>query len=254
MLVLRCAIAAVLVVLPVSSFAHDLWIVPGEGGVVELAQGMEFPLSDGAPKKKSFESLEVVAPDGSRRALLKFEAERGLYLAAAVTTAKSIELSAAEFNEYLISDGLAHVWMERAKEKALERPAKEKYQKWVKALVRIGDGPGDATRRLGHVLEIVPSIDPTTLAAPRLLEVTVLFRAKPLAGAYLGWDREGDGPEPAGMVRTDANGRALVPIAGAGRMAIRMTHMTHPREKDHEWASYWTTLTFMVPSGEKAEH
>ena len=48
-------------------------------------------------------------------------------------------------------------------------------------------------------------------------------------------------------MRTNGKGDALIPIAKAGLMAIRLTHMTRPKDKDYEWESFWTTLTFRIP-------
>ena len=74
----------------------------------------------------------------------------------------------------------------------------------------------------------------------------VHLRGKPLAEANLGWSHPGDGESPAGTVRTNAKGEALIPIAHAGPMTIRLTHMTRPNAKDYEWESFWTTLTFRI--------
>ena len=52
---------------------------------------------------------------------------------------------------------------------------------------------------------------------------------------------------PAGYVRTDAKGEALIPIAQTGLMTIRLTHMTRPKMPEYEWESFWTTLTFRLP-------
>ena len=52
---------------------------------------------------------------------------------------------------------------------------------------------------------------------------------------------------PAGMVRTDARGEALIPITKTGLMTIRLTHMTRPKKAEYECESFWTTLTFQLP-------
>ena len=78
------------------------------------------------------------------------------------------------------------------------------------------------------------------------MKVKVHLRGKPLAEANLGWSHPGDGESPAGTVRTNAKGEALIPIAHAGPMTIRLTHMTRPNAKDYEWESFWTTLTFRI--------
>ena len=57
----------------------------------------------------------------------------------------------------------------------------------------------------------------------------------------------GDGPLPSGMLRTDAQGFASIPIARPGLMTIRATYMTQPKTRRFEWASYWTSLTFQTP-------
>ncbi len=244
--------------LPAAASAHDLWIVP-QHGALSFAQGMDFPKSEGPPKVESFQALQVRLPSGKLKTLgCLVEDKRcpkldmkpsapGLYIAAAITTPKTIELDAAAFNSYLVSDGMPHIYLQRAEASALDRPAKEHYQKWVKALLRTGEGPGDPTQPLGHVLEIVPLKDPTKLTDGQTLPVKVLFQGRPLDGARLGWDHPGDGPEPSGTARTNAQGRALIPIAQPGLMTLRLTHMTQPKRKAYEWSSYWTTLTFRVP-------
>ena len=68
-----------------------------------------------------------------------------------------------------------------------------------------------------------------------------------MADANLGWSHPDDGDAPAGTVRTDAKGEALIPLAKTGPMTIRLTHMTRPKTKDYEWESFWTTLTFELP-------
>ena len=154
---------------------------------------------------------------------------------------------AEAFNDYLVSDGLPHIYRLRAKEKTLDRPAVERYTKSPKALVRVGNGKGgDSTKPLGLPLEIVPLADPFGRKAGEALKVRVLFQEKPLAAANLGWDHPSEADGPAGTVRTDRNGEALIPIAQAGLMTIRLTHMTRPKAKDYEWESFWTTLTFRI--------
>lgn len=78
------------------------------------------------------------------------------------------------------------------------------------------------------------------------LRAKVLFRGKPLADANLGWHHAGGGEDPVGTVQTNAKGEALIPIAQTGLLAIRLTHMTRRKNKDYEWESFWTTLTFRL--------
>lgn len=246
--------------------AHDLWLVPPEkpepkkAALVRANSGSKFPKSEHAPDPAKFKRRLLVLPDGSEGALeasgteeksglLKVEpAGPGVYVVAVETEPKLITLPADEFNNYLVSDGLPHIYQLRRKEGILDKPGRERYSKSPKAIMQVGTGGGgDPCRVLGLPLEIVPLRNPFGLKVDDTLRVRVLFRDKPLANANLGWDVAGDGDSPLGTVRTDPHGEALVPIGQVGLMTIRLTHMTRPKEADYEWESFWTTLTFRIP-------
>lgn len=259
---------AALLVAPAA--AHDLWLVPGETAaagkpvVVRANVGMDFPNSELAPDAAAFKRRLLVKPDGKEgtlkaagkegtSGLLEFVPESaGRYVVAVETQPRIITLDADKFNEYLVADGMPHIYRLRAKEKTLDKPAKERYSKHVKALVRVGEGGGgDPGRVVGMALEIVPLRDPFTLKIGEALPVRVLFQGKALAEANVGWQHPGDGETARGYVRTDARGEALVPVARAGLMTVRLTHMTRPKAADYEWESFWSTLTFRVPGPAK---
>lgn len=246
--------------------AHDLWLVPAEtakasGTVTIFANvGEEFPKSESAPDVAAFPQRLLIRPDGTAGILqakgkkdlsgvLHFETRGpGTYVAAVETKPRLLTLAAQDFNHYLATDGLPHIYELRYKEKSLDQPGRERYSKYPKALVRLGGaGGGDPARVLGLLLEIVPLDDPFQLKVGNTLRVRVLFRGKPLPDANLGWQLPDEGDFPRGTVRTDGKGEALVPIARTGLMAIRLTHMTRPKAADYEWESFWTTLTFRIP-------
>jgi hypothetical protein len=240
-----------------------LWLVPDEPSgktmTIRANSGMEFPKSEHAPDPAAFRRRLCIRPDtraaelqpagtADRSGLLRFEvADAGVYVVAVETQPKLITLDAPQFNEYLVADGLPHIYRLRAREKTLDQPGRERYSKSPKAIVRIGEGGGDACRVLGLPLEIVPRRDPFQLATGDTLPVRVLFQGRPLADAPLGWTSPGDGESPRGTVRTDEAGDALIPIGRLGLMTIRLTHMTRPKTAEYEWESFWTTLTFRIP-------
>jgi uncharacterized GH25 family protein len=247
-------------------FAHDLWLIPGEKDVpgkpvlLHANVGMDFPKSVHAIDPAQFKRTLLVGPDGKElqaqsdgvkesSGLLKFQPKQaGIYQLAVQTEPKLIELSAEAFNEYLVADGLSHIFRLRAKEKSLDQPGRERYQKSPKALIQVGDGGGgDWSKALGLPLEIVPLGNPFLLKKGDTLKVRVLFHGKPLPEANLGWQLPGDGETARGTVRTDDQGEALIAIARADLMTVRLTHMIRPKHKDYEWESYWTTLTFRIP-------
>lgn len=247
-------------------FAHDLWLIPPEKPApgkpirIKASVGMDFPKSEHAHDTSRYPERLAIGPDGKPLelksagkdetemvGLLELEAkEPGIYAVAVRTAPRVLALSAEKFNEYLISDGMPHIYLLRAKEKTLDKEARERYSKSPKALLRVGQGGGgDATRPLGLPLEIVPLADPFALKPGDTLKVRVLFQGKALPEANLGWAAPGDGVA-RGYVRTDAKGEALVPIAGPGLMTLRLTHMTRPKAADYEWESFWTSLTFRL--------
>lgn len=244
---------------------HDLWLVPptnpkpGEPLTVKAVSGGKFPVGDRAPDPATFAGLLAVGPDGNPCTVAPLGTEgtagllrltptaAGVYQVAVRTTPKLIVLPADQFNAYLLSDGLPHVYKLRAKEQSLDRPGRERYSKSPKVVVRVGDGGGDPCKPLGLPLEIVPLQDPLGRKPGDTLRVRVLFRERPLKDAYLGWDHPGGGEEPVGTVRTDSRGDALIPVGQSGLMTIRLTHMTRPKAAEYEWESFWTTLTFRVP-------
>jgi hypothetical protein len=260
------ATLAILLALTTPCHGHDLWLIPPEKAevgktlTIRANVGMTFPDSEVAPDLPRYRKRLVHGPDGRVSApeiagkdgtsgLLQFEPkEPGIYAVTVETNPKVITLEADRFNEYLVTDGLLHIFRLRAKEKSLDQPGKERYSKSPKTLLRVGNGfGGNPTKPLDLPLEIVPLHNPFEVRVGETLPVRVLFQGKPLPEANLGWQHPGDGDTPRGSVRTDAKGEALIPVARVGLMTIRLTHMTRPKTADYEWESFWTTLTFRVP-------
>lgn len=246
--------------------AHDLWLIPpdsttvGKSALIAANVGMDFPNSELAPDPAAFKKRFVVLTDGKHAelkalgksgnsGLLAFTPTKpGVYSVAVETQPKLITLDADKFNEYLIADGMPHIYRMRAKSKTLDKPGSERYSKYVKTLLKVGtEKVGDPCQPIGLLLEIVPERDPFGLKPGDTLPVLVLFKGKPLAEANVGWQYPGDGETARGYVRTDAKGKALVPISQNGLMTLRLTHMTRPNADEYEWESFWATLTFRVP-------
>lgn len=243
--------------------AHDLWLIPPAAPkgklVVQAAVGMDFPNSEFAPDTERYPRKFIVRPDGTQSPLksagkdgmsawLEGEAAPGINVIAVETAPKILALDADRFNEYLVTDGLPHIFRLRAKEKTLNQPAKERYRKSPTALAMIGPGKNGAwDKPLDLPLQIVPLQNPFERKVGDTIRVRVYFQKTPLADANLGWQHPGDGDTARGTVRTNTKGEALIPIARAGLITIRLTHMTRPKMPDYEWESFWTTLTFRVP-------
>jgi hypothetical protein len=227
---------------------------------LKAATGMRFPESLSAVTPDRVDGFWVL--DGARdrhevtgaevqgeflRAEVQLAAP-GVALAALSIKPRTLELSAAEFNDYLEHDGLPQILEQRRARDELGTRVRESYAKFAKAILTVGErGPRDlATRPVGLRLEIVPLRDPAVVGAGQGLPVQVLFETRPLEGVYvyaLAAGAEGyvDGH------RTGEDGRAVVPIPSGGLMSlhcIRMRRHADPNEAD--WESFFATVSFAV--------
>jgi uncharacterized GH25 family protein len=247
--------------------AHDFWLVPkkfrvspGDSLTIWGNTGMDFPNSLNAvtPDRidiyklvgKSIEEYidEFIVQGNSLVTKYGFE-KPGTYVVAAALKPKEIKLTGKEFNEYLLADGLPHIYELRKKEGILDKDAVEYYSKYPKTIIQVGNKLDDSPAKpIGFPIEIVPKINPYTLARGEYLEVLILFQGKPLPHAVVAWSFPGQGEEFAGSIKTDTRGIASIPLEKAGPYVIRLTHMEWVKKPTHEWESYWTSLTFEVIS------
>jgi uncharacterized GH25 family protein len=260
------SVITLLVVLSVCTlFAHDMWLVPrkyhiqpGESLVISTNTGMDFPNSLSAVTPDRLSSFKILGKSG-QKSLQDFKTvgnslttqirieEAGTYVLTTALKQKEIRLTAKEFNEYLLSDGITNIYELREKEGILDKDAVEHYSKYAKTLVQVGDSLDDTPiRPLGLLIEIVPATNPYTLKKGDELEVKVLYRGQPLPHVELAWSYPGMGEKFAGSTKTDKRGNAMVPLQKSGPYVIRMTYMEWAKKLTHEWESYWASLTFEV--------
>ena len=250
-----------------SGFAHDLWLVPqkflvepGVPLVVFANTGMDFPISLNAVKPERI-SQYILYGKSEKKELTTFKSQDkslttvcvvqnpGTYVAAMSLHPKEIKLKAAEFNEYLLHDGLKKIYELRKRKGILNQDAVEHYSKYPKAIIQSGAQTDDTPLNPVNLeLEIIPQTNPYRLKQGDSLIVMVLFRGIPLIDAELSWSFPGRGETFAGTTRTDIKGKATVPLQKAGPYVIRLTHMEWVKKSTHEWESYWASLTFEVVS------
>ncbi len=115
--------------------------------------------------------------------LLSFRTgQPGTYVAGLSTRARSIELAAEDFNNYLEHDGVLDMLASRKEKDILDQDAIEKYSKHVKAIFQVGDArTNDWQTVLGYPIEFVPQSNPYHLHDGEPLKVQLLRDGKPLA-------------------------------------------------------------------------
>ncbi len=188
--------------------------------------------------------------------------EAGTYVAGVSTRARTIELSAEKFNDYLKHDGVLDRLEYRTNNDLLTQDAVESYQKHVKAIYQVGDTKTDDWKTvLGYPIEFVPKANPYDKYSGEKLEVQLLLDGKPLAeqlvyADYIGTkhahtheheEAETHVHASGQQLRTDTQGIVSVELPEDGIYYLRTIHMTSVNdasELTHQ--SRWATLTFEV--------
>ncbi|HKG92798.1 MAG TPA: DUF4198 domain-containing protein [Gemmatimonadaceae bacterium] len=254
--------------------AHDLflklarYILPAPAAAVRIAVlNGTFSTSENGVARDRLADLSVVGPDGARshpdtaawveqktQSVLTVGAGRvGTYVVGASVRPRALELPAAEFNEYLRTDGVPDVLDARRRAGEMGAPARERYSKHVKALFQVGnDGPrtDNFAAVLGYPAEIVPQANPYALRRGDTLAVRCLVDGAPAASQLVlagGRLRGSERRIPAQSVRTDADGVARIPLTARGIWYVKFIHMVRAAASDSvDYESKWATVTFEV--------
>ena len=256
-------------VAPVAAAGHDLWVMAGQYHLVPfettrvfINSGDHFPESLSLLGQHRVTALTLYGPAGAapisefrvEGKSLSFEISpttAGSHIVALSTRSRRVRLKAEEFNDYLDDNGLVSILATREELGESEEPALERYAKWAKALIDVGELEADEeepawSKPVGHTIEIVPDENPNEVAAGGSFGLRVLYEGKPLAGATVAGGKAG-GAAGEILTTTDDVGHASVTILSTGRWYLRAIHMTGD-EDDPEvrWESFWCTLTFEV--------
>lgn len=247
--------------------AHDLFLradryfVPPDSTVRMLVLNGTFSKSENAVTKDRLRALSIAAfgrvtpldtavwiDRGDTSVVTARVGESGTYIFGASLSPRELRLEAKEFNAYLASDGIPDVLAARRKNGSLNRPARERYSKHVKALIQVGDTRSagyDAA--LGYPAEIIPLNNPYDLKLGGTLRIRAIVDGRPIPNQLVmsGGRTAGGAVIPARPVRTDAEGVARIRVRSPGVWYVKFIHMepmVGSTTVDYE--SKWATLTF----------
>jgi uncharacterized GH25 family protein len=252
--------------MPVS--AHDLYIMPenfhvkpGQDLTVELHNGDAFPDSEGPPAAERLENTRMIGRGGRVELKDFYEHNKaavtrasigdatGSVILTASLSAKSRDYDAKKFEAYLEEEGLAMVSKYRQAHSEQDKPVKELYSKYAKALIVNGKSSDLSTQAVGLKIEIVPTVDPATLKPGASMPVQILFEGKPASGLTVETTWTTGGPGKASVVgHTDSNGRVSIPLQ-SGKCRITTGYSQRYRDQAvANWETFFATLTFEVSS------
>jgi uncharacterized GH25 family protein len=249
--------------------AHDLFlrleryfVAPNSEVRVYVLNGT-FSKSEGAVTRDRLRALDLVGPTGvtpldtaawvpagDTTVLTLRTGEEGTYVVGASLRPRELRLEAKDFNNYLATDGVPDVLEARRRSGELDRPARERYHKHVKAVLQVGSRrSGGFDRMLGYPAELVPLDNPYTLRRGVSLRVRALVDGKPVANQYvISGGRTASGSRIAQRAtRTDADGVAKVVLRSAGVWYVKFIHMARASgDTTIDYESKWATLTFAI--------
>jgi hypothetical protein len=248
--------------------AHDMWIEPStfspdRGEIVGLRfrVGQDF-LGDPLPRDpvllNQFVAEDgdgrrpVVGRDGADPAGFVRAATPGLLVIGYRSNPSAIEQEAQKFSQYLKEEGLDAVAAARAR-RGGTGPVRELFSRCAKSLVQLGaPSAAQGDHSLGFPLELVAERNPYAMDAGQDLPIRLTYESRPLAGALVVAINRAH-PSDKLRARSDRDGRVRFRLPHAGAWLIKAVHMIDaPANTNAEWASFWASLTFELPTASDA--
>lgn len=269
-MVRRAALATLALVLVATGIAsaHDMFIKPTRYFApensevrVRLLNGT-FTLSENSIARNRLADASVLTPRGRvqldtaewgvRGDTSTFHIHTrsaGTYVIGVSTKPNDIDLSADDFNLYLEADGIPDVLAARRSAGELNRPARERYHKHVKAFIQVGDARSDHyATAMGYPAELMPMENPYSLQRGATLRVRTLVDGQPMANQFVlyGGTAANDTQMEQKSVRSDAQGIASIPLTASGVYYVKFINMARVNRDGLDYESKWATITFQV--------
>jgi uncharacterized GH25 family protein len=262
----RAALACLCLVLGLTlpASAHEFWIEPkafrlepGAAIVADLKVGQNFRGDTYPYLKSQFVSFRITDRSGARDlkgdegdapAVNIRSAPKGLNVISYLATAHRLDFDKWEdFVEYVEYEGLGWVAEAHKRRGLPESGFAEDYVRCAKALVQVGEvSTSDQDVATGMPLELIAGQNPYAAPAPSELPVTLLWRGKPIGDIQIRVFHD-NGTVTDTTTRTDAAGKAVIPLQSGGRFLLNAVHMQEaPPGRTAKWESYWASLTFDI--------
>ncbi len=266
---MRSVFSAILTIalLSATSMAHEYWFEPasfftkldekidlklflGEGLKVEEEMPFKAAKTDSFRHYYGGSRLDAKNSVDESMPFYSFTPEsEGNHLFAMERNWSYITLEPDKFDAYLKEDGMEYILEERRKLGESQKPARERYSRFIKTLLQIGDKRDNVfKKKTGLKLEITPLENPYSKKVGDSLTFKVEFDGRPLAGRTVFADnRDGETISKQKLV-TDAKGKVKVKLDRHGVWLVRLVFMQRCKTDcdEAEWESFWGAFSFGV--------
>jgi cobalt/nickel transport protein len=254
--------------LPLSaSFAHEFWIeperyqvAPGDPIIARFRNGEKFEGVDLPYLDRQSVRLEMVRGqdvatftprNGDRPVIDQPNLGPGLTVLAHETAPRTLTYRDWEsFAAFAAHKDFPDIAARQDARGLPREDFKERYTRHAKALVAVGDGAG-SDRALGLETEFVALDNPYAAGFDGVMEVALRYQGEPRPDAQVEvFDAAPDGSVTVTLTRTDAEGRAAVPVMPGHRYlfdAVVLRPVEPAEAGDPVWETVWAALTFAVP-------
>ncbi|ARU88821.1 hypothetical protein B9K09_12975 [Pseudomonas sp. M30-35] len=259
------AILAMLMLTPLA-MAHEFWLVPHDAQtgleqkvVFELRvgptwPGVQTPRIDNLVnwfKAKDAQGEWKVAGRDRTLAVGNFTTRSpGATVVGMRTNSAHLELSASEFNQYLMEEGLTEVMKTRARFGLGDAPGRENFSRCAKSIILVDGQSQGYDNQIGLPLELIPQTDPLALRTDEPFVVQLLFLGKPLPNTLIKAQLKAEPPIELSAT-SDAAGRVMFTLPQDGLWLFNAVHMEPSTEDDSDWESLWASLTVQLSEKSK---
>lgn len=246
---------------------HEFWVEPESYAIAEtdslnadLRNGQFFAGPTIPYLPNTIARFEVISGDavlpvesrlGNRPALKGMAVPEGLAIVVFESTDSRLNYDDWEMFAAFVAHKDLKGTIEAHRERGLpDSNFDENYRRFSKALVAVGDGRG-ADRQVGLLTEIVAGANPYTDDVTAGMPLQVFYDGEPRADVQIElFERAPDDTVAIATYRTDAEGRAVVPVKPghaylADSVAIRP--LDGSQGNGAVWHTDWAALTFAVP-------
>ncbi len=248
-----------------AALAHEFWISPSryvvepKGQIVanlRVGKNFEGPVNSYIPN--DFSRFEILLA-GSKRpvqgrlgdipALTMTAESEGLAVVIHETSPTDLTYPKWEkFEGFATQKDLGWAIKDHKARGLPEKGFKETYQRFAKSLIAIGNGRGRDSA-VGMETEIVAEANPYTDDLSLGLPIRLLYKGEPRADAQVEiFSKRAGNEATVAVVRTDAEGRAIIPVKPKTEYLLDAVVMrpldTDDATKKPAWESLWASLTF----------